>query len=79
MTNKSIFHISKMDCLSEEQLIKMKLDSLNEIKSLGFYIPNRQLTAYHTGQVQPILAALESLNLNTKLISTELSEMTLEI
>jgi Co/Zn/Cd efflux system component len=78
MTNKSIFHIAKMDCSSEEQLIKMKLDSLDGIESLEFNIPNRKLTAYYNGQVEPILNALESLNLNTKLISTEQSELILE-
>lgn len=75
MTNKSIFHISKMDCSSEEQLIKMKLNSLDTIKSLEFDIPNRKLTIYHNGQVEQILGALESLNLNTKLVSTEHSEV----
>lgn len=79
MTNKSIFQISKMDCSSEEQLIKMKLESLGNIKSLEFDIANRKLTAYHNGQVEPILASLESLNLNTKLVSTEQNEMTLEV
>ncbi len=66
MTNKSIFHISKMDCSSEEQLIKMKLNSLDNIRYLEFDIPNRKLTIYHNGQVEQILGALESLNLNTK-------------
>lgn len=79
MINKSIFHISKMDCSSEEQLIKMKLESLDGIKTLEFDIPNRKLIAYHNGNVEPILTTLESLNLNTKLVSTEQSEMPLEI
>ncbi|MFN4299897.1 MAG: cation transporter [Thermaurantimonas sp.] len=79
MTTKSIFHISKMDCSSEEQLIKMKLESLDNIKSLEFDIANRKLTVYHNGQVESILALLESLNLNTKLVSTEQNEMTFDV
>ena len=56
----------------------MKLESLDEIKYLEFNLPNRKLTAYHNGEVGPILYALENLNLNTKLISTTQSEMLLE-
>ena len=68
-----------MDCSSEEQLIKMKLNSLDNIRYLEFDIPNRKLTIYHNGQVEQILGALESLNLNTKLVfSSEHSEMILE-
>jgi hypothetical protein len=37
---KTIFKISKMDCPSEEQIIRMKLDGLTNIQSLEFDIPN---------------------------------------
>jgi hypothetical protein len=46
--NKTIFHISKMDCTSEEQNIRMKLAELKNIISLYFDIFNRQLTVFHT-------------------------------
>ena len=75
MVNKSKFHISKMDCSSEEQLIRMKLELIEDIRYLEFDIPSRELIAYHNGQVQPILTALKSLNLNTKMVSTEQSEI----
>lgn len=74
---KTIFNITKMDCPSEEQLIRMKLQNFDEIKSLEFDIANRKLTVHHIAESQPILSALETLNLNTTLISTE--ENTIEI
>ena len=74
---KTIFIITKMDCPSEEQLIRMKLQKFDEIKSLEFDIANRKLTVHHIAESQPILSALETLNLDTTLISTE--ENTIEI
>ena len=69
--NKTIFNITKMDCPSEEQLIRMKLQNFDTVKSLEFDIPNRKLNVYHSGNPEPIFSALETLNLNTTLISTE--------
>lgn len=69
--NKTIFNITKMDCPSEEQLIRMKLQDFDTVKSLEFDIPNRKLNVYHSGTPEPIFSALETLNLNTTLISTE--------
>jgi Co/Zn/Cd efflux system component len=74
---KTIFKIIKMDCPSEEQLIRMKLQKFDEIKSLEFDIANRKLTVHHIAESQPILSALETLNLDTTLISME--ENTIEI
>lgn len=75
---KTSFKITKMDCASEEQLIRMKLQHLDTVKSLDFDIPNRKLDAYHDGSHEPILSALEDLNLNTTLILTEASNTILE-
>jgi Co/Zn/Cd efflux system component len=72
---KTTFHISKMDCPSEEQMIKMKLEGDDQIKSLDFDLENRRLEVYHTGTYQSILAALESLNLNTTQVSSEEAEL----
>ena len=43
-----------MDCPSEENLIRMKLDGIPSIKNLDFDIPNRTLTVYHDGQTDKI-------------------------
>lgn len=71
--NKSTFRIALMDCQSEEQLIRMTLQPLGEVKTMLFYIPDRKLEVYHNGEPDMVLAALESLKLQTKLISTEIT------
>jgi len=52
--NKSIFEITKMDCPSEENLIRMKLDEISSIANLDFDIPNRKLTVFHSGETDQI-------------------------
>jgi len=69
--NKTIFEISKMDCPSEENLIRMKLDGIHEIKNLDFDIPNRKLTVFHNGQADQIENSIIELKLGGKKISTE--------
>jgi Co/Zn/Cd efflux system component len=64
---KSEYHISKMDCPSEENMIRMKLDGLQVIKKLDFDIENRNLTVFHSEQDKEILFRLESLNFGAKL------------
>lgn len=68
---KSEYHISKMDCPSEENIIRMKLDGLNVIKKLKFDIEKRNLTVFHSEVDEEILKRLESLNFGAKLSDTE--------
>ncbi|HNW73091.1 MAG TPA: hypothetical protein PKN44_05640 [Bacteroidales bacterium] len=63
---KSKFFIHKMDCPSEEQIIRMKLQDLTTIQSLEFDIPRRTLTVYHTGDHAVILERLDSLDFDTR-------------
>ena len=69
--NKTTFKISKMDCPSEENLIRMKLDGNSDIEYLEFDIPNRKLTVFHHGDVENIQHAIHDLNLGDTLLSTE--------
>ncbi|BAO76401.1 cation transporter [Winogradskyella sp. PG-2] len=73
---KSIFEITKMDCPSEENLIRMKLDGISSIANLEFDIPNRILTVFHNGEIQQIEKSISELKLGEKKISTEQSEQT---
>ena len=68
---KSTFIISKMDCSSEEQMIRIKLQSFENIKSLQFNIPGRKLEVFHSGDNDSIFQAIDSLKLDTKLIGKE--------
>ncbi|MEJ2586091.1 MAG: cation transporter [Deltaproteobacteria bacterium] len=67
---KSIFRISRMDCPSEENLIRMKLDDLAPIQHLEFDIPHRRLTVYHEGRLDDIETAIHKLNLDSKRLKT---------
>ena len=73
---KTIFEITKMDCPSEENLIRMKLDRISDIKNLDFDIPNRILTVYHTGQMDQIEQSIIDLNLGGQKLSSEETEQT---
>jgi len=68
-----------MDCPSEERLIRMKLDGIENIRELQFDIPNRQLTVYHEGEIEPIDNAVSELNFNSTLISSEQAELKINI
>jgi len=68
---KSIYKISKMDCPSEENIIRMKLEGILNIKHLDFDIPNRELTVYHIGQTNEIEQSIIALNLGGEKVLTE--------
>ena len=74
--NKTIFEITKMDCPSEENLIRMKLDGILSIANLEFDIPNRKLTVFHSGETDEIERSVIELNLGGKRISTEKTDQT---
>lgn len=63
-----------MDCPSEENLVRIKLDGISEIKNLAFDIPNRQLTVFHDGGLQSIENSILDLNLGGRRIRTEQSD-----
>lgn len=73
---KTIFVITKMDCPSEENLIRMKLDEISCIESLSFDIPNRKVTVFHNGQIDQIEKSIQELNLGGQKISTSKTDQT---
>lgn len=74
---KTIFEIVKMDCPSEETLIRMKLDGISGIKNLEFDIPNRRLSVYHKGELDQIEKAILELNLDGQRLTTEETDQTI--
>jgi Co/Zn/Cd efflux system component len=74
--NKSVFEIAKMDCAAEENIIRMKLESISSVASLEFDLRNRKLTVFHIGEIDPIEKSVRELNLGGKKISTEQSDQT---
>ncbi len=69
--DKTTFEISKMDCPSEENLIRMKLDEFSFIRNLEFDISNRKLTVFHEKNTDTIENSLTELNLGSKKLITE--------
>lgn len=60
-----------MDCHSEENLVRLKLDGISAVKNLDFDIPNRRLTVFHDGQLARIESSITDLNLGGRLLSSE--------
>ena len=65
-----------MDCPSEENLIRMKLDGISSIANLDFDIANRKLIVFHSGEIDQIEKSVIELNLGGKKISTEKTDQT---
>lgn len=60
----SVYRIQKMDCPTEERLIRNKLEPMSGIHELRFNLMQRELTVRHElPDDQPILAALEMLGM----------------
>ncbi len=60
-----------MDCPSEEQMIRMKLNGMSAIKRLRFDIPARKLEVFHNGDIHPIEEAIAGLDLGSRIVGTE--------
>lgn len=66
----SVYAVPKMDCPSEERLIRLALNGLEEIRTLSFDLSNRRLKVVHDGEAEPITAKLTSLGLGASLQET---------
>ena len=67
---KTTFHITQMDCASEEHLIRMKLEGHAAVHHLSFNIPDRRLTIFHDGSPQEIAANIHELNLGSTVVES---------
>jgi len=75
---RTTLKVTKMDCHSEEQMIRMKLSDLSVIYNLEFDIPNRLLHIVHSGENKLILKHIESLKLDASILSTVLYDQEVE-
>ncbi|QKK02075.1 cation transporter [Wenzhouxiangella sediminis] len=66
----STYSVPKMDCPSEERMIRLALDGFNQIETLSFDLSERCLAVVHEGEVEPITAKLASLGLGASLQNT---------
>ncbi|MAM60006.1 MAG: sodium:proton antiporter [Maritimibacter sp.] len=66
----SVYAVPKMDCPSEERMIRLALNGFDEIRTLSFDLSNRRLEVVHDGAVEPITAKLTTLGLGASLQET---------
>lgn len=66
-SKETIFLIQKMDCPTEEKLIRNKLKDMSGIEELSFNLMQRELTVKHQlDDVRPIEAALNEIDMDPK-------------
>ena len=68
------YKIEEMDCPSEENLIRMKLQSVDGIRRLDFDLSKRTLDVYCEDAADAVTPALESLDLGARLLATSESD-----
>ncbi len=71
----SEFNVPKMDCPSEERIIRLSLESVEPLVDLRFDIPNRKVTVFHGKNLDEITTRLESLGFGAELVNTRESDV----
>jgi Co/Zn/Cd efflux system component len=64
---QAVFHLSKMDCSSEEAMVRMKLQDMPDVISLDFDLNRRQIKVVFTGQLSDVENKLKELDLGVSL------------
>lgn len=68
---RSRFSVPKMDCSSEENLVRMALADVPGVGQLTFDLPKREFSVIHGGDATAFLPKLQALDLGAALVSTE--------
>lgn len=72
--SRTVFTVPKMDCPSEERMVRLALDGTSGILDLRFDLQARTVTVIHAGDAAPLAAKLQPLGLGATLAtSTEVS------
>lgn len=74
--HKAIFKIEKMDCPSEENLIRLKLNNIDHIISQKYDLESRTLTIIHSNDIAKIASAINELGLGSTLLENTVVEYT---
>ena len=75
---KTTFRINKMDCSSEERLVRMKLEARDDVRGLRFHLSERRLEIFHDQDSADFHDDIASLNLGAEKIETVQTEEGLE-
>ncbi|KPP97185.1 cation transporter [Marinobacter sp. HL-58] len=70
----SIYKVPKMDCPSEERMIRMVLGGFDTIQALSFDLSGRTLEVLHNGDADPITRKLATLDLGASLQETRAAD-----
>jgi len=73
--SRTEYKIAKMDCSAEENLIRMKLECLSQVRKLDFNIEERKLVIFHSEDVSEIEKSLMQLDLGSELVKTKIIEL----
>jgi cation transport ATPase len=68
---KTVFNIPKMDCPTEERLVKMSLQQVETIEKLEFDLQGHRLSILHLGEAEKLLILLKPLGFGAEIISSE--------
>ena len=60
---RTVFHLQGMDCSSEEQMIRMRLEGVDEVEGLVFDLARRHLTVHHHLTADELTGLLRPLNM----------------
>jgi Co/Zn/Cd efflux system component len=63
---RTTYHVEKMDCAAEEQMVRMRLQNMDGVQRLAFDLPARRLDVFHTADRLGLTAALEDLGLGAR-------------
>lgn len=67
----SFYRVPKMDCPSEERMIRMALNDQTDIRRLNFDLTGRTLTVVHGGSAEGVTSAITPLGLGATLEKSE--------
>ena len=67
----SVFSVPKMDCPSEERMVRMALEGAPNVKGLAFDLGQRQVKVVHEGELGDIGRKLDALGYGAQLVGTE--------
>ncbi len=66
-SRRSLLSIPRMDCLAEEQLVRVALAPISQRRGPSFDLAARTVTVWHEGEPESVLARLEPLGLGARL------------
>jgi Co/Zn/Cd efflux system component len=71
MNVETLFRVPKMDCPSEERLIRMAVEGVDAVKGLAFDLDKREVLVTHSGDAGAVLERLHPLGLGATIESSQ--------